>query len=189
MFNLLNQPATEDLSTRVGNLEAFEISKQNPGLLGLHFYAGGFVPPALATGGTDTTGIATQLWVSELRINANTLITGLSFLIGSVGGTDKVIVSLYDANGNLVANSALAGATVGTASTFQRVAFTAAYSAAPGLYYVVVSTNGTTAKIQTQAAGDHNCGVITGQVFGTLPATITPPSTFTAAKGPIVMTY
>ena len=86
-------------------------------------------------------------------------------------------MALYDALGNLVANSSLAGVTVGSASTFQRGPFTATYQFRPGLYYVVVSTNGATAKIQTQPAGDHNAGVITGQTFGTLPPLITPPAT------------
>jgi len=176
-----NPAALEDRLTAIEQWDSI-------GVLGSHHYAM-FVPASLSAGGTDTFGIATQLWVSEIRIGGNTLITGLSYLIGSVGGTDKVIVALYDVNGNLVANSALAGATVGTASTFQRVAFVTPYQAAPGKYYVVVSTNGTTAKIQTQVAGDHDAGAITGQVFGTLPNPITPPSTFTAAKAPIVMTY
>lgn len=159
------------------------------GLHGTHFYVGAFTPATLAAAGTDSAGVATQLWVGEVRIPCNTLLTGISFLIGSVGGTDKVIVALYDVNGNLVANSALAGATVGTASTFQRVAFTTPYQAAPGKYYIAVSTNGTTAKLQTQPGGDHDAGAITGQTFGTLPNPITVPTTFTASKAPIAMTY
>src|ERR1017187_2117467 len=177
------------LTDRVANIEAELTAGEVANLVGTHNYAGVFVPSALATGGTDTTGIATQLWVCELQIVKNTLLTGLSYLIGSVGGTDKAIAALYDSAGNLLANSALAGATVGSASTFQRLAFTATFQAKPGLYYVMVSTNGTTAHIQTQAAGDHNAGVITAQTFGTLTTPITPPSTFTAAKAPIVMTY
>lgn len=189
MYLQLGQTNPLQLQDRVANIEVNLNAGQVANLAGTHWYAGGFVPPTLASGGTDTTGVATQLWVSELRIEKNTLVTGISFLIGSVGGTDKVIASLYDVNGNLLANSALAGATVGTASTFQRLAFAAAYAAGPGLYYVAISTNGTTAKLQTQAAGDHNCGVITAQTFGTLTTPITPPATFTAAKGPIAMTY
>ena len=188
MYTTLNQPLLEDFISRVLNLEALAVTKQQPGLLGAHFYAGGFVPAALASGGTDTAGVATQVWVGELRIDGNTPITGLSYLIGSVGGTDKAIAVLYDANGNVLATSALAGVTVGTASTFQRLPFITPFQAEPGLYYVGISTNGTTAKIQTQAAGDHNAGVITGQTFGTVVA-IAPPSSFTAAKSPIAVTY
>jgi hypothetical protein len=187
-FTVLNQPATQDLVTRVTNLEQAELARQLAGVSASRVYAGGYVPTSLTAGGTDTAGVATQVWVSELRLNGNVLITGLSYLIGSVGGTDKAIAVLYDANGNVLANSALAGVTVGTASTFQRLPFVTPYQASPGLYYVGISTNGATAKIQTHPAGDHNAGVITGQVFGTL-LPITPPVTFTAAKAPIVMTY
>lgn len=153
-----------------------------------HNYAGGVVPTA-TTSGTDTFGIATVIWVSEVFIPANSLITGVSYLIGSVGGTDKAIAVLYDAAGNVVANSDTAGTTVGTTATMQRLAFVTAYAAkGPGLYYIGISTNGTTAKIRTQVFGDHNCGQITAQTFGTLVA-ITPPTTFTASQGPIAMTY
>lgn len=177
-----------DLFTRVTNLETDTQANELPGVLGTHIYAGEFVPQT-TTAGTDTAGIATQLWVGELRVWKNVSLTGLSYLIGSTGGTDKVIVALYSSAGVLLANSALAGATVGTTATMQRVAFTTLYPAGPGLYYVVVSTNGTTAKIRTQAFGDTNAGVITGQVFGTLPATITVPTTFTASSAAVVMSY
>ncbi len=175
------------LSGRIDAIEADLNAREVTSIAGTHLYAGEFVPAALTTG-TDTAGVSTVIWVSELRINGNVLITGLSYLIGSVGGTDKAIAILYDSAGNVLASSALAGATVGTAATFQRLAFIAAYKAGPGLYYVGISTNGTTAKIRTQAAGDHNTGQITGQTFGTLVA-ITPPTTFTAAMAPIVMTF
>ena len=79
-FNKLNQPATEDLMTRVGNLGAFELTKQVDGLLGTHFYAGGFVPNSLTAGGTDTLGVAIKLWACEIAIEQNAIITGLSFL-------------------------------------------------------------------------------------------------------------
>jgi len=188
-YQQLAQPTPETWLQRLANIESLLIAKDAVGVLGPHFYAGGFVPSSLSAGGTDTAGVSTVVWVCEMRIQGNQLLTGISYLIGSVGGTDKVIVALYDSAGNLLANSALAGATVGTASTFQRVAFTAQYQAAPGKYYVAVSTNGTTAKIQTQAAGDHDAGSITGQVFATLPNPMTVPTTFTAAKAPVAMLY
>lgn len=176
------------VTDRLANIELDLNVSETPSLLGTHFYAGNVTPNVLVTFGTDSAGIATQIWVCELQIPKNTLLTGLSYLIGSVGGTDKVIVIFYDVSGNILANSAVAGVTVGTASTFQRVAFTSTFPAKPGKYYVGVSTNGTTAKIQTQIAGDHDAGAIIGQTFGTLVA-ITPPSTFTAGKAPIVCTY
>jgi len=177
----------EDWIARLQNVENDLQASEVTSLRGTHIYAGEFVPQTTTTG-TDTAGVATQIWVGELRIGSNTLLTGLSYLIGSVGGTDKAIAILYDSAGNVLANSALAGTTVGTTATMQRLPFVTAYAAGPGLYYVGISTNGTTAKLRTQAFGDTNAGVITGQTFGTLAA-ITPPSTFTASQAPVVMTY
>lgn len=186
-YRLLTLNTGEDWLARIANLEAFDQGGSIPGLRGTHIYAGQ-AQPALSTTGTDTFGIATQLWVCEIRIDGNMSLTGLSYLIGSVGGTDKAIAILYDSLGNVLANSALAGTTVGTAATMQRLPFVTPYQAASGLYYVGISTNGVTAKIRTQAFGDHNAGAITAQTFGTLVA-ITPPTTFTASVAPIVMTY
>lgn len=179
--------AAETMFDRLSNIETDLQAKEVASLLGTHSYLTGGAP-ATTTTGTDTTGIANQIWAGELRVFANTLITGISYLIGSVGGTDKAIAILFDASGNVLANSAVAGTTVGTTATMQRLALVTAFQAPPGLYYVGIQTNGTTAKIRTQAFGDHNAGVVTGQTFGT-PAAITPPSTFTASSGPIAMTY
>lgn len=185
-YQLLSTTTPIALADRITNLETEMGTLESPGLTGTHIYAGEVVPATL-TGGTDTAGIAGQVWIGELRVGRNALLTGLSYLIGSVGGTDKAIAFLFNSAGVVVATSALAGTTVGTAATFQRLAFIAAYQAAPGLYYVGIQYNGTTAKLRTQAAGDHNTGVAS-QTFGT-PVAITPPSTFTAANAPIVMTY
>lgn len=152
-----------------------------------HVYSGAGAPGTTTTG-TDTAGINGTVWISELDLDTNVTITGLSYLIGSVGGTDKAIVFLFDSAGNVLANSALAGTTVGTTATMQRIPFTAPFAAkGPGLYFVGVQTNGTTAKVRTATFGDKSTTSV-AQVFGT-PAAITPPTTFTASVGPIVMTY
>jgi hypothetical protein len=175
------------LGDRVTNLETTMGLGQVPGFSGAHKYSLGG-PPATLTSGTDTTGIAQAIWVTEHQIEKNTLITGISYLIGTVGGTDKAIAILYSSTGAVLATSALAGTTVGTLATFQRLAFVTPFQAGPGLYYIGIQTNGTTAHIRTQAGGDHNTGEITGQTFGT-PTAITVPTTFTTANGPYVMTY
>ena len=177
-----------DFLTRVANLEAEMEANEAVGSMGTHHYTPFGCPASLSAGGTSTQGVANQIWLSEIRLSSNVLLTGVSFLIGGTGGTDKAVAILYDSSGNVLAWSASAGATVGTASTFQRLAFTQQYQAAPGLYYVGIQTNGTTAYLQTQPAGDHNTGVDGTQTFGALAKT-TPPTTFTAAKGPICMLY
>lgn len=175
------------------------VSGSNPGLLienvigytpaGASLYAGGY-PPQSATSGTDTAGINGTLWISEIFVPANMTLTGISYLLGSVGGTDKVVVALFDSAGNLVAHSAVdSSVTAGTLATFQRVPFTATYAVTtgPGKYYIGVQFNGATAKLRTQVFGDHNT-TSAAQTFNTLVA-ITPPTTFTASKGPVSMLY
>ncbi len=171
---------------RVDNLEADLTVQETAGLLGTHFYAGGVVP-IVTTQGTDTTPVDGRIYLCELRIPQNTPLTGLAYLIGSVGGTNSAIALLFNSAGVLVANSALAGVTVGTTATMQRLPFTAVYTAAPGVYFVGIQMNGTTARIRTQVFGDHDTGSV-DQTFGT-PVTITPPSAFATVKAPLAMTY
>lgn len=150
-------------------------------------YTGG-VAPLAATSGTDTTPANGKVFISAIQVPHNMTITGISYLIGSVGGTDKAIAILFDSSGAVVANSAVAGVTVGTAATFQRLPFTTAYATkGPGLYFVGIVMNGTTARLRTHAAGDHPTDSVS-QTFGT-PVAITPPTTFTADEGPIAVLY
>ncbi len=153
------------------------------------FWSGG-VGVALATSGNDTANTNGDVYWCQTFIPCNTTITGVNYLIGSVGGTDKVIVALYSSTGVLLANSALAGVTTGTAANFQAVPFTAPYAAVgPAVYYVAVQMNGTTAKWRSHTA--PGLTFVTGTVagtFGTLAA-ITPGTTYTANKGPIACTY
>lgn len=145
--------------------------------------------PTSATAGNDTAcSNGDRYWVS-LQVPGPILLTGLSYLIGSVGGTDKVIVELHNNAGTLVATSALAGATVGTAANLQSVAFTSTYTAQPGRYFAAVQFNGTTAKFRTYNI--PGSAFITGTVAGTFgtSAAITPGTTFTANIGPICSTY
>lgn len=147
---------------------------------------------ATATTGTDTACSNGTAYVGTLLIPTPiTTVTGISFLVGSVGGTDKVVTSLHDATGALLANSALAGATVGTAAQIQAVALTAPYTVpTPGIYFLALTFNGTTAKFRSIPA--YCSGGILGngvaQTFGT-SAAFTPPTTFTADKVPIAFLY
>ena len=153
----------------------------------IHKHVGG-VPVATTTTGTDSACTDGTMYLGEIALEAGMRLTGISYLIGSTGGTDKVVVYLYDSAGTVLANSLLTGTTVGTTATFQRVAFTAAYEVPDdGRYYVGVIFNGATAKFRTQAFGDHDAGSVTS-TFGT-SAAITPPATFTASKAPYAMTY
>jgi len=151
-----------------------------------------WVPPT-ETSGTDTAFANGTQFVTSVFVPVNMTITGFNFLVGSVGGTDKVYVVLYSSAGAVLANSSLTagGATVGTAAQTQAVAFTSTYaSVGPRLYYVGVSANGNTAKLRTVLAycsGGLFAGSVS-QAHGTVAA-ITAPTTFTADKAPVGFLY
>ena len=143
--------------------------------------------------GTSTATTAAELYCTEIRIPYSKLLTGLAPHIGATGGTDKWIVALYDSGGNLIANSALAGATVGTANTWQATAFTTPYYVVgPGQYYGCLMSNGTTATADLVKTGtDDNILTFksaTGGTFGTLP-NFTAPTGFTTLNGAFLYAY
>lgn len=142
--------------------------------------------------GTNTTSVSGTVWYADVFIPLpGTLLTGIGILNGTTIGTDNGLVSLYDTNGVLLANSALAGALTAGANAFQQYAFTATYTTLkPGRFFIGYQTNGTTATFRSVATATW-VDVLTGStagVFGTLPA-ITPPTTFTADKGPVAYAY
>lgn len=150
----------------------------------------GSIGALLATAGNDTACTNGGIFWAPIFVPCNCTITGIAYLIGSVGGTNSAIVALYKADGTLLANSALAGVTVGTAANMQALDFVTPYAAiGPAVYYVAVQFNGTTAKFRTHTI--PGLKFVTGTVagtFGTLPS-ITPGTTYTANQGPIAVTY
>jgi hypothetical protein len=145
---------------------------------------------SINTNGTTLT--AGESYCAEIDVEFSKNVTGLGVLLGTTGGTDKHLVFLTDATGNLVANSALAGQTAGTASTYEQIPFTAPYYLiGPAKYYACVQTNGTTATVRmlvTSVQDGTTTKGITG-TFGTLPTPITAPTTFTTAVGPYFQLY
>ncbi len=106
-------------------------------------------------------------------------------------GTDKHLVALLDSAGNVLATSALAGATSSGASTFQTYAFTSQYFAVgPAQYFACMQSNGTTDNIRMIPTGTQDTYLTTSKTgsFGTIP-TITVPTTFTTAVGPYSFLY
>lgn len=152
---------------------------------------GGTALTALETAGTAPAA-NTEQYCSEIDLYYSTLVTGLGVLNGTTVGTDKHIVILYDSSGNVLANSATAGATTAGASTYQKMNFVTKYwSVGPGRYFGCVQSNGTTDTIRhaITAVNDNILGgTITTQVFGTVKA-ITAPTTFTTAKVPYFLVY
>lgn len=151
--------------------------------------------------GTNTADVNGQLWVSSFTLPLDFTVTGIKCLAGATATTDNVIGALYKKNltgggdttmATLVGNSALAGALLAGASTFQTYAFVTPYVASAGQYYMVLQGNGTAAgAIRTIAASTY-IGITGGSIagtFGTLTAQITFPTSFTADKAPICFAY
>lgn len=143
--------------------------------------------PQATTSGTDKAPVAGTRFTAGVLVAHTTDITGISYLVGSVGTGDKVIAELYKADGTLLATSVLAGTTVAAAAGYQRVPFTTAVIAEPGQYYIALSFNGTTVRFRAIPVGECVTKSAVG-VFGT-PAALVVPTTFTADVGPIASTY
>lgn len=159
----------------------------------IHYYTanGGFI--AYASLGTSSTVVAGTLYICSLDLPQNFVATGLANLNGTTATTDKSLLALYDAAGNLIISSSLAGATVATANTYQQHAFVPGPCFLPvGKYYVVYQQNGTTATPMLIPSGYGYDGLTTATAtgtFGTLPASITVPTTFTTVYGPWAYLY
>lgn len=140
------------------------------------------------TTGTDTAFVTTDTYIAELFIDGNMTITGVSVLQGTTTGAGHISVALANSSGVVVANSATT-TTTGTATTYTKVAFSAPYAAVgPATYYVLVQGDSTSDHIRMHAAGNFGASLKTSETYGTF-TTITPPTTFTAAQGPIADLY
>ncbi len=145
---------------------------------------------AYASVGTNTADVNGQLWITDIIVPQNFVVSTIGFLQGGTATTDNFLVAIFDAGGNRLATSNLAGVVLSGASTFQEQALlTKVQLFGPNRYFVAVQGNGATAgaiqTIPTVTFVGVLAGVISG-VFGTVPAIISPPTTFTAGQGPIV---
>lgn len=157
--------------------------------------AGGFTqsPRTLSTGGrgasaltsgTDTAFVTTDTYIAEVFIPANMTVTGVSVLQGTAAGNGHISVALANSTGKVVASSATTQ-TTGSTTTYTQVAFSSPYAAVgPATYYVLVQGDSTSDHIRMHAAGNFGAALKTSETYGTF-TTITPPTTFTAAQGPV----
>lgn len=148
---------------------------------------GGTLVTALDTNGTAP-GATTSLYCTQLYLPVSKYLTGLGLLLGTtVSNGDKHYVVLFDDGGNLLANSASAGVASGTASTYQQLAFTTPfYAVGPAVYFGCFESNGTSdtiRRVDTSANQGLFTGAVTGQTFGTIPGTISVPSSFNTGTG------
>lgn len=139
----------------------------------------------------DKTMVSGTRYYSSINIGFPQVLTGIIAKVGTTGGTDNWIFELHGPTGTLLATTATAGTTAGTANSYQQIAFTATYNlTVPGTYYIAVQSNGTTAKLATLNS-PVNSGIVTGSATGTFGtgASITPPTTYTANLGPLATVY
>jgi hypothetical protein len=142
--------------------------------------------------GTNSTLAQYSTYCTEIDVGSAKLLTGLAPHVGTTGGTDKWIVGLYDNGGNLLASSAAAGLTVGSAYAWQATAFTVPYYAVgPAQYYGCFTTNGTTATadLVTSSKGDYVLTKVTTGTGFALPTSFTVPTTFTNVSGAYLYAY
>ncbi len=149
----------------------------------------GGMPARVSTDGTDATPVNTEVYIAEVLVPGpgSVTVTGVAIMNGSVA-SGNIKVGLADSTGAVVATSA-STAMSGT-DAYQRVAFTATYSAVgPATFYVLLFVDNGTARVNTHTFGNFGASKQTGQVYATGFTTITPPTTFTTALGPIASLY
>lgn len=138
--------------------------------------------------GTNTSASANSVFISEVSIDRNIVLTGIGVLNGAQAAGNS-IYALYDSAGTLLAQTA-STANAGT-NAFQKIAFTATYSAVPGRYWIAAMSNNDSHTYRTLAASTFvNCYTdLQAQGGFTMPATITVPTSFAATKGPVSYVY
>lgn len=162
-------------------------------------YQGPLILPCISLGSAALTGyetngtapVAGTMNLTEIFVPYWNTWTGIGVLNGTTVGTDNHLVALYGTDGTLLANSAVAGVLSAGASVMQNRAFTSTITLAPGRYFLGVQSNGTTATLRhlLAANGSNVCTSAVAGTFGTVPSTITVPSTFTTAVGVIAQLY
>jgi len=146
---------------------------------------------ALTAAGASSVHVAGTLNITEIYVPHWNTWKGAGVLNGTTAATDFMLVALYGSDGTLIANSALAGTLCANTSVFQDRDFLIPVTLPPGRYFIGVQCNGTTTHSNKLVVANGNNVLTTSIVgtYGTLPATITPPTTFTTAVGCVVRLY
>lgn len=169
-------------------------------IIGTQFFpaVGAVLYTGLETNGTAFAA-ATTAYCQTVDIPYNKYVTGAGLIMGTTaGGAERKAIALYDGGGVLLANQPTGSSggyvPAATASVVAKAAFvTPYYVVGPARYFACAWSNGTSDTIRhtiTGTAGDQVfTSAPTTQVFGTYPATITAPSSFTTAQGPYIVLY
>ena len=136
---------------------------------------------------TNQTPVATEVYIAEVFVPANVTVTGVANLNGSVA-SGNLKVGLFNSSGSLLATSASTASSGTTA--YQLVPFTTPLAVVgPATYYVGVFYDNATVRGTTFTSGSCGASKQTGQTYATGFTTITPPTTFTTALGPVANLY
>lgn len=179
--SILNAQIVAEQAGGVGPAGGFSMAPRNCNIAGS--------PAQLAADGNNSTPVITEIYISEIFVPANFLVTGVAVFNGS-DVTGSIMVGLANSRGTVVAASAGAGTAGSGTDAYQRVPFTTPYNAyGPATYYILTAYSSGTARYNTFAVGNHGCSLLAAQTFGTFPAAITPPTTFVTAIGNIAGLY
>jgi hypothetical protein len=156
---------------------------------------------ASALTGYETNGVAQvafEINVTEIFVPHWNTWTGAALLNGTTVGTDSQVYWLFNSEGDMLAYTAIAGTLNAGASVFQKIAFTAPITLAPGRYFLGAQLNGATATprhVLSAFGAEPRCSEIaaTASFAASLTALsaapITVPTTFTTALAPIMQLY
>jgi len=150
----------------------------------------GGVPAQVTTEGTNSaSNTAGAVYLAEVFVPCNCTVTGIAIFNGTaVAGNGKVM--LFDSSGNrlgISASTAMSGTTA-----YQSINLTAPLAVkGPATYYVGAIYDDTTHDLRGHVLGAFGAGTDTGNTYETEStyATVTVPTTFTTAVGPIASLY
>jgi len=135
--------------------------------------------------------VAGTLYISEIAVEHSRPVNGICMLNGGTVGTDNHIFFIYDYAGNLLGQTA-ATLAAGTNQYQCQPLLTPIEISGLRSFFIGFQSNGTTALVQKYVTGQlglsEQAGSQTG-TSGTIPTTITPPSSFTTATGPLGALY
>ena len=139
------------------------------------------------TQGVNTTPTAGSRYWVEVNVHGNITVTGISFLVGTVGGTDSVYCELYRSDSTLIIRTVKA--ICGTAKQIQSCPFANTVLLQPGRYFIALQSKGNTMRFRSHSVTGSKfiAGSTTG-TFGTA-ATFSPGSSYTASKAPFCALY
>lgn len=152
--------------------------------------------PAIATtSGTNTTdNTAGTVYLAEVFVPCNMTVTGIAIFNGTaVAGKGKVM--LYDSTGTRIAMSetATGGTTMTGTTAYQLIPFDPApvQVKGPATYFIGATYDTTTHDLRGHVVGTFATGTDAGNTYATDStfATVTLPTTFTTAVGPIASLY